>query len=112
MCPSVRQMSTFQTNLPAIGHRNASRTGTNTASEGSRVSGTHFALGRIITYTFQTDSVRTKVRSRDLKCRATGQPAPAGSRGYNFTGLEVAHIFPLAEASVVCYVVSPSSIYF
>ncbi|KAJ7799940.1 hypothetical protein B0H14DRAFT_2616655 [Mycena olivaceomarginata] len=66
-----------------IGHRNASRTGTDTASEGSR-----------------KDSVRTKVRSRDLKCRATGQPAPAGSRGYNFTGLEVAHIFPLAEASV------------
>ncbi|KAJ7823600.1 hypothetical protein B0H14DRAFT_2597798 [Mycena olivaceomarginata] len=55
---------------------------------------------RISTYTFQKDSVRTKVRSRDLKCHATGQAAPAGSRGHNFTGLEVAHIFPLAEASV------------
>ncbi|KAJ7440278.1 hypothetical protein B0H11DRAFT_1933785 [Mycena galericulata] len=43
-------------------------------------------------YIFQKDA-------RDLACRVSGQRAPDGSRGYNFNGLEVAHVFPFASAN-------------
>jgi hypothetical protein len=35
------------------------------------------------------------VRRRDRRCLITGQAAVSRARGGNFTGLEVAHIFPL-----------------
>lgn len=38
---------------------------------------------------------RIAVRMRDKRCLITGQAAVRRSRGGNFTGLEVAHIFPL-----------------
>jgi hypothetical protein len=41
----------------------------------------------------------------------SGQPAPAGSRGYNFKGLEVAHIFPLGWAGQVCFSVLSSEVF-
>lgn len=38
---------------------------------------------------------RIDVRMRDRRCLVTGQAAVKRARGGNFTGLEVAHIFPL-----------------
>jgi len=38
---------------------------------------------------------RLAVRMRDKRCLVTGQAAAKRARGGNFTGLEVAHIFPL-----------------
>lgn len=35
------------------------------------------------------------MRTRDQKCRVLGQRAHARARGTNFTGLEVAHIYPI-----------------
>jgi len=44
-------------------------------------------------------TTRRLVRQRDQACKATGQRAHARSRGANFTGLEVAHIFPISGAN-------------
>ncbi|EPT00033.1 hypothetical protein FOMPIDRAFT_1123466, partial [Fomitopsis schrenkii] len=41
---------------------------------------------------------RQLVRLRDMWCRVTGSQAVDRARGLDFTGLEVAHIFPLAAA--------------
>ncbi|KAJ6629057.1 hypothetical protein B0H10DRAFT_1987715 [Mycena sp. CBHHK59/15] len=41
--------------------------------------------------------LRTAVRLRDLRCRITGTQAPQRTRGMNFKGLQVAHIFPLGH---------------
>jgi len=41
------------------------------------------------------------VRKRDKACMATGQEALARPRGANFTGLQVAHIFPLMGVGLV-----------
>ncbi|KAJ7768141.1 hypothetical protein DFH07DRAFT_807880 [Mycena maculata] len=71
------KLGAFQTHHPVIATRIISRSGTRTGG-----------IPR-------NDATRASVRIRDLKCRVTGQPAPPGSRGYNFVGLEVAHIFPL-----------------
>ncbi|KAJ6470143.1 hypothetical protein DFH09DRAFT_1221229 [Mycena vulgaris] len=76
----VRKLNSFETHPPLITARPVSRTGTNTGGISRK------------------DETRNSARSRDLMCRATGQIAPAGSRGYNFSGLEVAHVFPLAWA--------------
>ncbi|KAJ6462814.1 hypothetical protein DFH09DRAFT_1347488 [Mycena vulgaris] len=65
-----------------LGKRQVSRTGTNTGKLESR-----------------KEKTRAKARFRDMGCRVSTQSAPIGSRGYNFTGLEVAHIFPLAVTS-------------
>ncbi|KAG7444596.1 uncharacterized protein BT62DRAFT_933625 [Guyanagaster necrorhizus] len=40
-------------------------------------------------------STRRDVRMRDMKCRVTGDIAGRRQRGFNFVGLEVAHMFPL-----------------
>ncbi|KAJ7121884.1 hypothetical protein C8R43DRAFT_73674 [Mycena crocata] len=72
--------------LPAIDERNESFNGT--ANESGRATPNRKA------------SVRKKVRLRDLRCRVTGAVAPARQKGLNFTGLQVAHIFPLAAASL------------
>ncbi|KAJ7798513.1 hypothetical protein B0H14DRAFT_3156889 [Mycena olivaceomarginata] len=77
-----RRLHGFQTHDPAITTRSISRSGTASAlnTEGNR-----------------KDGVIKDVRTRDRKCRATGQVAPYGSRGLNFSGLEVAHIYPLGS---------------
>ncbi|KAJ7189226.1 hypothetical protein C8R46DRAFT_1024396 [Mycena filopes] len=72
----------FDTNLPLIDQRNISRSGTNSA------------IKRI-------DSTRHATRYRDLRCRVSGSAVPKGSRGWDFTGLEVAHVFPLKAHSQV-----------
>ncbi|KAJ6583319.1 hypothetical protein B0H10DRAFT_2234861 [Mycena sp. CBHHK59/15] len=77
---TLRHLHTYETLDPVITTRTISRSGTNTAG------------------TPRKDAIRSDVCSRDLKCRVTGQNAPPGSRGYNFSGLEVAHIFPLGSA--------------
>ncbi|KAJ7718820.1 hypothetical protein B0H16DRAFT_1796904 [Mycena metata] len=56
--------------IPVIEKRDVSRTGTNTAAR-------------------RRDITRLEARRRDLGCRVTAQKAPAGSRGYDFTGLTV-----------------------
>lgn len=43
----------------------------------------------------QNTTTRIAVRMRDRCCLVTGQAAVKRARGGNFTGLEVAHIFPL-----------------
>ena len=43
----------------------------------------------------QDTATRIKVRMRDRRCLVTDQEAVHRARGGNFTGLEVAHIFPL-----------------
>jgi hypothetical protein len=43
----------------------------------------------------QSWTTRNDVRMRDLRCLATDQEAVPRNCGGNFTGLEVAHIFPL-----------------
>ncbi|GBE85889.1 hypothetical protein SCP_0804130 [Sparassis crispa] len=44
----------------------------------------------------RSNKTRKTVRCRDKRCVVTGEEALRRNRGYNFTGLEVAHIFPLA----------------
>jgi len=43
---------------------------------------------------------RIAVRMRDKRCLVTGQAAVKRARGGNFTGLEVAHIFPLMGVGI------------
>lgn len=43
---------------------------------------------------------RIAVRMRDKRCLITGQAAVKRARGGNFTGLEVAHIFPLMGVGI------------
>ena len=43
----------------------------------------------------QNTKTHIDVRKRDRRCLVTGQKAVPRKRGGNFTGLEVAHIFPL-----------------
>ncbi|PPQ87618.1 hypothetical protein CVT25_005803 [Psilocybe cyanescens] len=43
----------------------------------------------------RSPTVRNRVRLRDKQCRITGMNAELRNRGRNYTGLEVAHIFPL-----------------
>ncbi|KAJ7214568.1 hypothetical protein GGX14DRAFT_444178 [Mycena pura] len=76
------RLHTFETHDFAITMRQISRGGTASVlnTEGNR-----------------KDAVIKDVRTRDKKCRATGQEAPYGSRGLNFSGLEVAHIYPLGS---------------
>ncbi|OBZ72366.1 hypothetical protein A0H81_07560 [Grifola frondosa] len=47
----------------------------------------------------RSSAVRTKVRQRDFRCLVTGMEPQERPRGDNFTGLEVAHIFALADTS-------------
>lgn len=61
--------------------RTASQTGTASPTASSKKS--------------RNDHTRNHVRLRDRKCWVTGQAASSRSRGGNFTGIEVAHIFPL-----------------
>jgi hypothetical protein len=49
----------------------------------------------------QNTRTRIAVRMRDRRCLITGQPAIERARGGNFTGLEVAHIFPLMGVGIV-----------
>ncbi|KAJ6530774.1 hypothetical protein B0H19DRAFT_1273745 [Mycena capillaripes] len=78
----ARHLHEFNAHDPAITTRSISRGGTASAlnTEGDR-----------------KDRTIKDVRARDRKCRVTGQVAPYGSRGLNFSGLEVAHIFPLGS---------------
>ncbi|KAG7098207.1 hypothetical protein E1B28_000175 [Marasmius oreades] len=46
----------------------------------------------------RSDTTRKAVRERDSICRVTGAPVLPRMRGTNYTGFEVAHIFPLAWA--------------
>jgi hypothetical protein len=48
---------------------------------------------------------------RDKRCLITGQAAAKRARGGNFTGLEVAHIFPLMGVSDVGTIPSMSISY-
>ncbi|KAJ6580306.1 hypothetical protein B0H10DRAFT_1962590 [Mycena sp. CBHHK59/15] len=86
-----RRLHGFQTHDPAITMRSISRSGTASAlnTEGNR-----------------KDGVIKDVRTRDRKCRATGQVAPYGSRGLNFSGLEVAHIYPLGSVEKILIILS------
>jgi hypothetical protein len=49
----------------------------------------------------QSEATVAAVRKRDLGCRVSRTPAGPTAQGQNFTGLEVAHIFPLGEADKV-----------
>jgi len=59
--------------------------------------------GYYATSTSQIQNAETciAVRMRDKCCIVTGQAAVKRARGGNFTGLEVAHIFPLMGVGVV-----------
>jgi len=46
---------------------------------------------------------------RDKRCLVTGQAAAKRARGGNFTGLEVAHIFPLMGLGMVRTPYGPTS---
>ncbi|KAG7098184.1 hypothetical protein E1B28_000152 [Marasmius oreades] len=46
----------------------------------------------------RSDATRKAVRERDSICRVTGSRVMPRMRGTNYTGFEVAHIFPLAWA--------------
>jgi HNH endonuclease len=49
----------------------------------------------------QNTATRIAVRMRDKRCLITGQAAVERARGGNFTGREVAHIYPLMGVGVV-----------
>ena len=63
----------------------------------------------------QNVKTRIDVRMRDRRCLVTNQKAVPREHGGNFTGLEVAHIFPLMAAgsvskdSPIIYLVAHSS---
>lgn len=50
---------------------------------------------RLTSHRFQSQVTRNEVRKRDQKCRVLGQHAHTRTRGTNFVGLEVAHIYPI-----------------
>ncbi|KIK60445.1 hypothetical protein GYMLUDRAFT_244434 [Collybiopsis luxurians FD-317 M1] len=52
-------------------------------------------------------SVRDKVRRRDGKCRVSQTTAPFRSRGLNYKGFQVAHIFPLGYTRQASQIVEP-----
>ncbi|KAF8892777.1 hypothetical protein CPB84DRAFT_1330963 [Gymnopilus junonius] len=78
--------STLIYNLPVafITLRTLSRSGTASASETqSKKNEGH------------NEKTRNNVRLRDRRCRMTGSVVRQRNRGYNFTGFQVAHIFPI-----------------
>ena len=60
-----------------------------------------FSYLKTSTYEVQNTATRIAVCMRDRCCLITGQPAVKWAHGGNFTGLEVAHIFPLMGVSTV-----------
>jgi hypothetical protein len=54
----------------------------------------------------QRSSTRRIVRLRDKSCLVTGEEVLPRKRGGNFTGFEVAHIFPLMGVGQVLYLLT------
>ena len=62
-----------------------------------------------LTY-FQKGKLRDVVRVRDKCCQVTGTNYIKRKRGSDFTGLEVAHIYPFNMATKVCFTITVMSI--